>query len=86
MEKELKKLKRDQLLEIMLRQQEKIEEQEKVISELEHKLNDKRIAIETCGSIAEASLVLNDVFSAAQAAADQYLENIKQRANNNGVN
>lgn len=86
MEKELKKLKRDQLLEIMLRQQEKIEEQEKVISELEHKLNDKRIAIETCGSIAEASLVLNDIFNSAQAAADQYLENIKQQANNNGVN
>lgn len=86
MEKELKKLKRDQLLEIMLRQQEKIEEQEKVIKELECQLNDRRIAIDNCGSIAEASLVLNDIFNSAQAAADQYLENIKQRAKNNGVN
>ena len=32
--------------------------------------------MEKAGSIAEASLMLNGVFEAAQAAVDQYLENI----------
>ena len=45
-----------------------------------NKRNEKReIAIEESGSIAEASLKLNDVFTSAQAAADQYVENIKAR-------
>lgn len=32
------------------------------------------------GSIAEAALRINKVFEAAQQAADQYLENIRQHA------
>ena len=32
--------------------------------------------IENSGSIAEAALKLSGIFEAAQAAADQYLENI----------
>ena len=38
--------------------------------------------LENSGSIAEAALKLNDVFQAAQLAADQYLENVKQLAEN----
>ena len=35
--------------------------------------------IEKAGSIAEASVALNGVFAAAQSAAVQYLENIKEQ-------
>lgn len=75
----LKKLKRDQLLELMLQQQEKIEEQEAKILELQNELNRKTITLKESGSIAEATLALNGVFEAAQAAADQYLLSIKEK-------
>jgi hypothetical protein len=39
-------------------------------------VNDNKIDIEESGSIAEAALKINGVFEAAQAAADQYLDNI----------
>jgi hypothetical protein len=46
----------------------------------EEQLASRRIEVENAGSIAEASLRLNGVFQAAQEAADQYLENVRQRA------
>jgi cell division septum initiation protein DivIVA len=39
---------------------------------------DKRLLLGKVGSIAEASLLLNGVFSSAQAAADQYVMNVKR--------
>lgn len=50
--------------------------QEKVKA-AEEKLNNREIDLLESGSIAEASLKINDVFLAAQKAADQYLENVK---------
>lgn len=73
--KELRKLSRAQLLEMLLLQTEKAETLEKELAEVKEKLADRKIQIERVGSIAEASLELNGVFQAAQAAADQYLEN-----------
>ena len=43
-------------------------------------LQDRQLSVEKAGSIAEAALQLNGVFEAAQAAAQQYLDNIKQRS------
>jgi hypothetical protein len=77
-EKELKKLNRKQLLELLLKQTEYSESLEKKLEDLERKLEDKLLIETEAGSIAEASLKLNGVFEAAQAAADQYLENIKR--------
>lgn len=77
-DKELRKLSRIDLLELLL---EKSRENEKLKEELEQvkaKLADRKINIEKAGSIAEAALVLNGVFQAAQAAADQYLENLRR--------
>lgn len=67
--KELKKLNREELLELLLEQTQRNDE-------LERQLNEKKIAIENAGSIAEASLALSKVFEAAQEAADTYLANI----------
>lgn len=76
-DKELRKLSRAELLEVLLAQAREIE---RLNAELEnsHLLLQKReIALTQSGNIAEAALRLNGIFEAAQAAADQYLENIK---------
>ena len=87
-EKELKKLNRTQLLEMLLTQTKKVEELEEQLKknqetfdaeklDLEKRLENRKIAIEKAGSIAEAAISINGVIEAAQQAADQYLENIK---------
>lgn len=43
----------------------------------ERELESRRICIESTGSLAEAALALNGVFQAADAASQQYLENIQ---------
>ena len=77
-EKELHKLKRGELLEMMLAQSREIDSLRARIRELEKKLSDREIRIHESGSIAEAALKLNGIFEAAQAAADQYLENVEK--------
>ena len=69
-DKQLKKLSRADLIELLL-------EQTKRNEELEEKLKDRSIKLEKAGNIAEASLGLNEVFEKAQAAADLYVENIQ---------
>ena len=78
-EKELMKLKRSELLEIMLAQSKEIDSLREQLAEANARLEDRNIAIEESGSIAEASLRLTKVFEEAQKAADLYLENIKKR-------
>ena len=46
--------------------------------ELGKVLKEKQLRLEKIGSIAEASIVVNGVFEAAQAAADQYVLNVKR--------
>ena len=48
--------------------------------QLRAKLADRSLKMEKAGSLAEASLALNGVFEAAQAAADQYLTAIQAAA------
>ena len=76
-DKELKKLNRGELLEILLTQAEQIDKQKKYIHLLEERVSEREIAIEKAGSIAEAAVSLNNVFETAQSAADHYLENIR---------
>ena len=72
-EKELRKLGRAELLELLL-------EQAREFEALEQRLNaaEAALQLETCGSIAEASLKLNGVFEAAQKAAEQYQQNVER--------
>jgi hypothetical protein len=79
-DKELRKLKRTELLEMLLDSRKENEELKRQLREANIKLNDRKIMLNQVGSIAEAALQLNDVFAAAQKAADQYLENVKQIA------
>ncbi len=77
-DKELQKLKRSELLEIMLGLQNELDWLKKENQELKNKAESKSIAIEKSGSIAQAALEMNGVFTAAQKAADVYLENVKR--------
>ena len=77
-DKELHKLKRSELLEIMIEQGKEIERLQKCLTEAEEKLHDRRIVMEKAGSIAEAALQLNQILETAQRAADQYLESVRQ--------
>ena len=79
MEKTLRRMSRAELLELLLEQQKKYTALEAVADEYRAKLDAFDLTALEAGSIAEASLRLNDVFAAAQQAADQYLENVKRK-------
>lgn len=79
-DKELRRLSRAELLEMLLAQTEENERLRERLDEAEAALNDRRIEIERAGSLAEASLRLNKVFTAADEAARQYLENVQRMA------
>ena len=78
-EKELLKLKKSELLEIMLAQSKEIDKLRAQLAKAKAQLAERNIAIKESGSIAEASLKLNKVFEEAQKAADQYVENVKKK-------
>lgn len=77
-DKELKCLSRSELLEMLIAQMEENKRLKIRLKKEKEKVNNRQIAIDRAGSIAEAALALNGVFDAAQAAASQYLENIRQ--------
>lgn len=77
-DKEMRKLSRAELLEMLIAVLKKNEALKSKIKELNHQLEDRNITIQNAGSLAEASLQLNGVFEAAQAAAQQYLDNIRR--------
>ena len=75
-DKELKKLSRKDLLSLLVYVSKERDELKQELEEARRELKERKITAERAGSIAEAALKLNGVFEAAQAAADQYLENI----------
>lgn len=84
-DRDLRKLNRADLLEILLAQSKEIEGLQEQIKSLQdqlasaqNQLDDRRIAMDEAGSIAQAALQLNGLFEAAQRAADQYLDNVKE--------
>lgn len=77
-EKELKRLSRSELLEMLIGQMEENERLKTALEQARKKAESRQIAIDRAGSIAEAALALNSVFDAAEEAAAQYLENIRR--------
>ena len=75
-DKELKKLSRADLLELLLLQTKETEQLKQKILEMEGELEQRQLRLVAVGSLAEAMVAVNGVMEAAQAAADQYLENI----------
>lgn len=75
--KELKRMSRGELLQMLLSQVEENERLQKQLEDIRTQLKDRRIVCENAGSIAEAALKINGVFEAAQQAAQQYLDNVQ---------
>ena len=79
-EKEMKKLNRYQLLELLILQSEQVKELQNQVDELQKKLDARDIQMTVVGSIAEASMQLSGIFNTAQKTADIYLDAVKERA------
>ena len=74
--KELKKLSRRELVDIIYQMKKNEQQMQEQIAALQEALQEKRIRIEEAGSIAEAAMSVANVFQAAQTAADLYLQEI----------
>ena len=74
--KELKRLSRRELVDIIYQLKKNEQEQQEELEALRNQLQDKRLRIEKAGSVAEAALAVTDVFAVAQRAADLYLKEI----------
>lgn len=79
-EKDLKKLNRYQLLEMLIAQTERADQLQAQLEETKQALADKELKLSSMGSIAEAALHLTGVFQSAQEAADLYVHSAKQFA------
>lgn len=75
-EKEMKKLSRAELLELLLLQTKETERMRKRLDRAEAELAERQLKFQQVGSLAQAVMEVNGVMEAAQAAAEQYLENI----------
>lgn len=79
-DRELRKLSRADLLELLLKESKENEKLRMELEQAKEQLASRKIQIDTAGSIAEAALRLNGVFEAAQQAAAQYVENVRRIA------
>lgn len=77
-DKELRKLNRTELLELLIDSEKRNEELQAELEHLREAKSERQIRLSNAGSIAEAALEINGVLQAAQAAADQYLESIEE--------
>lgn len=74
--KELKKLGRKELVDIIYQLKKNEQEMQEEIAALKEQLQEKRMKLSQAGSIAEASMSITGLFSEAQKSADLYLQEI----------
>lgn len=75
-DKEIRHLGKTELLNIIRDQEAELEQLRTQITQFQTQISSKTIRMEKCGSIAEAAMQINQVFQAAQAAADQYIASV----------
>lgn len=76
-DREMRKLGRAELLEMLIAQTEENQRLKARLAEADAEVANRRLTIEQAGTLAEASLGLSQIFSDADAAAALYLENIR---------
>jgi len=76
-DKELKRMSHAELIEIIYRYEQTLQELTAERDKLAEQVRDRSIRLQEAGSIAEASLALNKIFETAQQAADQYIASIR---------
>ena len=74
--KELKKLSRRELIEVIYQLKQSEQKLLEQVAALEEELQERRIRIDAAGSIAEAAVDITNIFGAAQITADLYLREI----------
>lgn len=79
-EKEIKKLNRYQLLELLIAQTERADQLQARLDQALKELEDKQIKLASLGSIAEASVYLTGLFQKAQETAELYVNSAKKFA------
>ena len=77
-DKQLKKLSRAELLEMLLLQTNEVRRLTGELEQAKAQLEDRRMTMQEAGNIAEATVGLNQIFRNAQKTADEYLEHIRQ--------
>ena len=77
--KNLARLRKRELLKIMVAQGEEIDRLKARVAELETELASRQVTMDKVGSLAEASLALTNIFREADEAAAIYLENVRRR-------
>ena len=77
-DRELRRLSRTDLLELLLAQRRENEQLRCILDQTQAQLADRTIRIDQAGSIAEASLQLSGIFEAAQDSCQYYVDNIRQ--------
>ncbi len=74
MDKKLSKMKKIELLELLLEDEKEIERLREENAKLKKALKTHDLKIAEAGNLAEAAMSLSGVFEAAQRAADMYLK------------
>ncbi len=77
-EKELRKISRKELLELLLEQANRIIDLEKELANAKAKIEDKRIMLNEAGNLAEASLKITDLFQKTMETCKIYSDNIEE--------
>lgn len=75
---ELHKLKRSELLEMMVEQSKEIDRLKRQLAIAAKRLRSRELMLQEAGSIAEAAVSISNVFADAQKAAELYLENVER--------
>lgn len=74
----LKNLSKLELLELLAEQEREIQTLKQQLEQKDAILQERTVCMEHAGNIAQAALNLNGVFEAAQKAAEQYVESVKE--------
>ena len=77
-DRELRRLSRTDLLELLLAQRRENEQLRCILDQTQAQLADRTIHLDRAGSIAEASLQLSGIFEAAEDSCQYYMDNIRQ--------
>lgn len=78
-EKELQRLKRVDLLELLIAQTRESDRLKEDLAKAQAQLEERSLIFKESGSIAEAAIRINHVFKTTQAAADQYLDSVRNQ-------
>ena len=77
-DKELSRLRRTELLEMLIAQGKEYARMQEQLKAAEKALHKRELTIEKAGTMADAAYQLNDVVGSTQRAVDLYIENVKR--------